>query len=134
MGLVLVRSGEAVRSICVLGLVGVDGCGEWGVGSGVVGRVVMCVWGCVVVAVAVTWLGGVVQWGVRAVISELGSAGGGRRRRLVGEDGDWVRQYRWAGDGWYSVGCSVVWAAWVVGVVVGMGGWEWCHGRWGVCW
>ena len=66
--------------------------------------------------------------GVRAVISELSIAGGGRRGQLAGVRGDWVRQYRWAGDGWYLVGCSVVWAAWVVGVVVGIGGWEWCHG------
>ena len=121
-GFGLVRSDEVVRSISVLGLVGVGGCGEWVVGSGIMGRVVMCVWGCVVVAVSVTWLGGLVQWrgGARAVISELGSTGG-RRWRVVGVDGDWVRQYRWAGDGWYSVGCSVVWAAWLVGVVGGGG-------------
>ena len=33
---VLVRSGEVVRYISVLGLVGVGGCGEWVVGSGIV--------------------------------------------------------------------------------------------------
>ena len=52
-----------VRSMSKLGLVGVGGCGEWVVGSSIVGRVVMCVWGCVVVSVAVTWLCVVVQWG-----------------------------------------------------------------------
>ena len=53
-GFVLVRSGEVVRSTGVFGLVVEGGCGEWVVGIGVVGRVVMCVWGCVVVSVAVT--------------------------------------------------------------------------------
>ena len=61
-GFVLGRSGEVVRFIIVLGLVSVGGCGGRVVGSGMMGGVVMCVWGCIVVAVAVTWLGGVVQW------------------------------------------------------------------------
>ena len=39
-------------------------------------------------AVVVTWLDGVVQWrGVRAVISDLGSAGGGEGVAVVG--GGW---------------------------------------------
>ena len=42
-GFVLVRSGEVVRSMSVLELVGVGGCGDWVVGSGTVGRVVRCV-------------------------------------------------------------------------------------------
>ena len=52
-GFVLGRSVEVVRSISVPGLVSVGGCGDWVVGSGMMGRVVMCVWGCIVVAVAV---------------------------------------------------------------------------------
>ena len=56
------RSGEVVRSMSVLGLVGVGGCGSWVMGGGTVDRVVRCVWSCIVVAVVATWLDGVVQW------------------------------------------------------------------------
>ena len=79
---VLGRAGEVVRSISVLGLVSVGGCGDGVVGSGMVGRVVTCIWGCIGMAVAVVGLVGVVQrGGVRAVLSELG--------RAWGEGGGW---------------------------------------------
>ena len=50
----LVRSGVAVRSMSLLGLAVVGGCGGRIVGIVVVGWVVKCVLGCVVVSVAVT--------------------------------------------------------------------------------
>ena len=67
-----------VRSMSGLGLVGVGGCGSWVVRGEIVGGVMRCIWSWVGLAVSAAWLDGGVQWrGVRAAISELGSAGGG---------------------------------------------------------
>ena len=77
----LVRSGVAVRSMSLLGLAVVGGCGGRIVGIDVVGWVVKCVLGCVVVSVAMVQLGVSARgwgWGGgRGYRSQAVSRGGG---------------------------------------------------------
>ena len=75
----LVRSGVAVRSMSLLGLAVVGGCGGRIVGIVVVGWVVKCVLGCVVVSVAMVRLGVSARgWGGgRGYRSQAVSRGGG---------------------------------------------------------